>query len=259
MNNNYLVNYSQIFIPFYDVITNSGIDNAIRLGFPIEQIIREYTVFKNIIKFGDIVYDIGAYTGTHSIFFTLLGAKVFSFEPSPFNYYRLVKNIKPFCNIFSYDIAFHDKNYDIFTPFKDCNASSPLDLNKEQQIKYRIFDSFCLSNNLPEPDFMKIDIEGMETIFLKTIIELIKREKCSFYIELHPLPRFKEKLGHYENNPTWLHPEEGGYDFNEFKKYNYKFYRSVDSERFVEFDKDIDFNTLNGAIILIPSNKNIKI
>lgn len=85
--NDYYVDYGQnVKILFHDVNTASGIDNAIRWGldlFPPE----EKLIFAPpFIRKDDIVYDIGSYTLSHGVLFSLWGAKVFAFEPSPFNY-----------------------------------------------------------------------------------------------------------------------------------------------------------------------------
>lgn len=249
--NDFLVNCRNIFVPFYDCSTENGIDNAIRLGYSLQDIIAEHNIYERYVGPRSICYDIGAYVGTHSILFALLGAQVYSFEPSPFNYPRLKQNCLPFNQIKTFDIAFHEKEYDIVTKFKDC-TSAQHNAGREQLIKYRIFDKFIKDNNLCFPDFMKVDIEGMETVLLKTLRDILKKNKTVIYVELHPKPLEMMDLNRYDDNPNWLFINEGGYDFNELKDYNLRYYKSISNKDFEEIDKSYDFNTLDGALVLVP-------
>ena len=249
--NYHLVNCRNLLVPFYDCNTDSGIDRAIRSKFTLNQIIKERGLYEDLIKVSDVCYDVGAFVGTHSILFSLLGGIVYSFEPASLNYSRLIMNCDPFRSIKTFDIAFHEKEYNILTKFKDCNTAGH-NMDKEQFIKYRIFDKFIAENKIPAPDFLKIDIEGMETILLKTLKSILGNNKTKIYIELHPKSRETMNINSYSDNPNWLFTDEGGYDFNELKEYNYKYYKSISDCLFVEFNRDIDFNTLEGAIVLIP-------
>ena len=186
--NDYYVDYGQgIKVLFHDVTTNSGIDMAMRCGFDIFPPEEKLIFAPPFIRKDDIVYDIGAYTLTHSVLFALYGAKVFAFEPSPFNYPRLVKNANWF-NAHSqnaikcFDIAFHEKEYDVTTQFKDCNNTLPDNNDVVQFIKYKVLDKFMADNNLPVPDFIKMDIEGAEIEAVRGSINTIKKFKPAFAI-----------------------------------------------------------------------------
>ena len=60
----------------------------------------------------------------------------------------------------------------------------------------------------------------------------------------------------YEDNPSWLDPDEGGFDFNELKNYNYKLY-DCDDGSFKQFDESIDYNSVMAfkSFALIPKEK----
>lgn len=249
--NDFYVNYNTIMVPFYDVNTNSGIDNAIRHNMSL---FPEGIIFE-LIRPRDIVYDIGAYTGTHSILFALMGCEVYSFEPSPFNYPRCVKNCLPFRQIHVFDVAFHEKEYEISTQFKDCNNFYPDNNDREQFIKYHRFDNFIEQNKLPLPDFIKMDVEGMETILFKTFDLLLSQNKTIIYVERHKKLKNGSDLQNYPDNPNWLFVEEGGYDFNELKKYNCEFYNFGHDLFLKKININIDLNELDEALVIIPKNK----
>jgi hypothetical protein len=75
------------------------------------------------------------------------------------------------------------------------------------------FDDYFFANNLPDPVFVKMNIEGMETLALKKMTHIIRNVKPVFQIELHNSPEFRN-LG-YADYPGFLRVSEGGFDFNE--------------------------------------------
>lgn len=69
------------------------------------------TLFKNIIKKGDVMVDIGANIGYFSLLAASLGAKVYAFEPERKNFDYLLKNIElNKYNIFAFPKAVSNKN-----------------------------------------------------------------------------------------------------------------------------------------------------
>lgn len=250
------VDYGQgIKIPFYDAITESGIDRAMRFGMEIFPPEEKLIFSPPFVKKGDIVYDFGSYVGTHSILFSLYGAIVYSFEPSHFNYPRLVRNCAQFKNIKCFDVAFHEKEYDVTTQFKDCNNTLPDNNDAVQFIKYKILDKFIGENNLPVPDFIKMDIEGMETIVFKTLHNILSNNKTIIYVERHRKPANTPDLQHYPDNPNWRFPSEGGYDFNELKNYTLEAYNFKNDCLFRKLGPNSDFNDLDESLVLIPQSR----
>lgn len=241
-------------IPFYDCSSSSGIDNAIRHGMEIfpeeEKLMFSYP----FIRPGDIVYDVGGYVGTHSVLFTLAGAQVYSFEPSPYNFPRCVRNCAPFKQIKIFNVAFHEKEYDVTTRFKDCNNPTADNNDKEQFIRYKILPKFIQDNNLPIPDFIKLDIEGMETLVFKTLEPLIN-EKTIIYTERHLKKDNETGTGNYKDNPNWLFPEEGGYDFNELKKYHTHELYNLTNKCVLKKLINEDINQIDQSLVIIPKNR----
>jgi hypothetical protein len=67
------------------------------------------------------------------------------------------------------------------------------------------------------PNFIKLDIEGMESLVLKTFKFLFESSRPTMYVEIHAAQR-GNLIQNYEDNPHWKWVEEGGFDFNLLKK-----------------------------------------
>lgn len=205
--------------------------------------------YDNFIKKNDIVYDIGAHVGEMALNFLNKGAaKVLAFEPSKKNFIELKKNTEGL-NVECYDVAFHDKQYECLTRFKDCRRDTSGD--EEQHIKYVQLDNFIISNNLDLPQFVKIDIEGMEGIIYNNIELLLTSSRPLIFTEFH-VPARGNTSQDYKDNPHWKYPDEGGYDFNNLKNHKYGF---LDSN--LSLFKDGDYNPSPGHFqrLFIPLEK----
>jgi FkbM family methyltransferase len=130
-------------------------------------------------KSGEVFYDIGANVGCYSIVAATMKCKVLAFEPSPFNYYALCRNLQlndmsdliwPFC------VALHSENLiahlnmrftgpgQAGTSFVDSRDFFHKEFNpvfKQPTLGYRL-DDFIEFFHLPYPDHLKIDVDGNE-------------------------------------------------------------------------------------------------
>jgi FkbM family methyltransferase len=210
----------------------------------------ELYCYDHFIKNDNIVYDIGAHLGEMSNLFIGKGAKkVYAFEPSKFNFPILKENTKN-NNIDCYNIAFNDTEYSCITQFKDCIQDIGMDT--EQEIIYKRLDDFVKEFKIELPDFIKIDIEGMESIIFKTFDFLFEQKRPIIFTEFH-VPPLGDMRQDYENNPHWRMPDEGGYDFNELKKHNYCYI-----DKTLNITTEGDFNPARNSHlgrILIPKEK----
>jgi FkbM family methyltransferase len=250
---NYL-SYNTIQVPF-NCLGNGGIDTAIKVGAPVGTERELYTI---LIKPGDVCYDIGAYIGTHAIQFALLGGIVYAFEPSVHNFSRCVEHCKPFRQIKVFDVGFHEKSYVCETKFKDCNNKKAEDGDPIQTIKYEVLDDFIQKSKIPSPDFIKIDVEGMETSILKSFDKILKVYRPTLHIEIHYAPN--TTIQNYPDNPHWKTPDQGGFDFNLFyQKYFYYVFK-CDGKSIGQLDYDKDLNNLSGipSIVCVPVEKVLK-
>jgi FkbM family methyltransferase len=249
-----IVDYDGIPVEFFN-LEEGGIDQRIKSGgCPVSP--QEKSVFNHLTKPKDIVFDVGAYIGSHSIFFALKDTFVYAFEPSVRNYNRLVANTSSYPNISCYNIAFHDHEYKCDTLFKDCNTSISKD-TIVQPIEYVVIEKYISKMDIGYPNVVKMDIEGMETIVLNTFTVFFEQSRPRIILDAHRHGR-KYQVQRYQDNPSWLDPAEGGFDFNKLKEYRYKLY-NCDSGGFIQIPPETDYNTVMGfkSFALVPEEFNL--
>lgn len=176
---------------------------------------RIYGLYSKLFNVGDTVLDIGAYLGQNAVVCALLGAKVHTFEPSANNYERLLKVIRPFRNITPYCKAISDKFGSEKVVFNDCSGQY-----NASTVEYVILDEYIrATRRIEDPAFVKIDIEGMESIAMWGMSHIIENVRPIFDLELHfdMAPRSAMCRG-------WVDPENGGYDFHTFEDLKYKWF-----------------------------------
>lgn len=212
----------------------------------------EFDLYSIYVKDGSVAYDIGAHIGEISFQMKNKGADVYAFEPSPNNFPILKKNCEHL-GIKCYDIALHERTYSCSTQFKDCRTDYTDSNGKKndtiQQIEYVILEDFITKNSLPLPDFIKLDIEGMESLVLKTFKFLFEQKRPVIYVEIHAQSKSLDNQN-YPDNPHWVWPEDGGFNFNELK--NFKYNILIDGKY---LNKEEDWNPNPGShsnMILLP-------
>ena len=142
---------------------------------------RKIVLFKNIIKPGMRVLDLGANIGFYTVLFSKLAGKngkVFAFEPDAKNYKYLEGNTKTLHNVIVEKKAVSDKTGKI-------NLFISKDLNVDHQ-SYDIgegrvceeVDAIALDDYFLDDikiDFIKIDIQGYEPIALKGMSKIMRQ------------------------------------------------------------------------------------
>lgn len=172
------------------------------------------SIWRRFVKPGDVVFDIGAYVGLISLHFAALGGVVHAFEGSPRNFPRLKRMAQEFkaYKIATHQVALSDENQTIKTRFNDCvDREHPL-----QEIQYARLEDYMACYGLPDPNFVKMDIEGMETVALKAMTRLIHEVRPVWQIECHVGIPFK-----YDGYPGHVGVQDGGFDFEEFERAGY--------------------------------------
>lgn len=209
----------------------------------------ELTVYQKYINSEDIVYDIGAYHGEMTNIFAVKAKKVYAFEPSKRNFGQLLLNATA-DNITCFNLALHEKEFKIQTKFKDCGGEDPA-----QDISYVILENFIKSRSIELPNFVKMDIEGMEGVVLNTCKFLFKSSRPIMYVEIHAAPR-DSACQRYEHNPHFLYSEQGGFDFNLLKQYQYRYFHlNSGNLYFKELSAGDDYNPREGSFggtLMIP-------
>ncbi|PKD21135.1 hypothetical protein APR41_12020 [Salegentibacter salinarum] len=133
--------------------------------------------FQQIIKKGDIIFDLGANIGLTTIHASKLTGKkgrVYAFEPMPTTFNILNENIRlnRIKNVLALNFGLSDKNKkgEIFPNLHiNRGAASIYAANRIEgvEIDLKTLDSFISNNNIDKVDFIKIDIEGAEVPMLK--------------------------------------------------------------------------------------------
>jgi len=187
-------------------------------GITEKEIVEQESVWGSVssefLNKDSVVYDIGAYRGVTARGFAEIGAEVHAFEGSKINHDYLIENTKDLKNIMCYNVALHTSNYKTKTRFNDC-------INQEyllQEITYVRLDDFVSTNKIKDPNLIKMDIEGMESVVMLTCERFIADVKPIWLLSLH-----ENFPGFGLDYPGWVASEQGGYRFDNLFEY-YKVY-----------------------------------
>jgi FkbM family methyltransferase len=141
----------------------------------------------NLEKFV-LILDVGANIGNHSLYFSKISKKVFSYEPNPNTYELLKFNTRNVPNINIYNIGISNKNEKKFLNESNFNIgdSSIVSSIEKQDIKkdditlheinsFKLDDLQDFSNE--EISMIKIDVEGHELEVMDGAKNIIKKNK----------------------------------------------------------------------------------
>jgi FkbM family methyltransferase len=153
---------------------------------------------------GKTVYDIGAHIGIMTMFFSRAVGKVgrvVAFEPNPGSCVRLRQNLdlNRLKNVEIATVGLGDKRETktlVFDRFSAGAGSMDDEIkskilsekgSKALQVQAEIYtlDEYVKTNRWPEPDFIKIDVEGMEYKVLMGMTEIIHNYAPDLFIEIH--------------------------------------------------------------------------
>ena len=155
-------------------------------------------IFRHYIKPNHNVIDIGSYIGTHTLLFSILGRKVYAFEPQPLIFNCLTQTISDnsnLHNIIPYNIALYNNDGTIEMGTNNDGDCSSLEFRKKKFNNNFFINTKKLDNyNLEKIDFIKLDAEGSEFKILEGAIETIKRDRPKIVIEVWPTKTRLDKL-----------------------------------------------------------------
>jgi FkbM family methyltransferase len=150
----------------------------------------EVSVMQRFVQPGDVVFDIGANIGLHSILLSqLIGpqGRLHAFEPNPELVPALSCTISNLGNATLHTVALSDKNDEssLFVPPDDSMASLTdwtLDTALREDGEPRVvtcqqhrMDDLLKDGVLPAPDFIKCDVEGAELLVFRGGHETLDR------------------------------------------------------------------------------------
>ncbi len=158
-----------------------------------------YRVIKDLLKQGDVFFDIGACVGTFSLIAANIvkaSGRVYAFEPVLKHFERLKRNIalNGFENILLFKLALSDKNGGgkIFIPKTLNTGMASLSANNMQWADYEVeevelkkLDNFVKEQDVKRIDIIKIDVEGHELAVIKGAINSINKFKPRIIMEVN--------------------------------------------------------------------------
>lgn len=171
-----------------------AISGAITLGVYEKN---ESRFFREKVKEGMVVIDIGANVGYYTVMFAkLVGpfGRVISFEPGPENFYFLKKTIKinKFNNVEPYDFALSNKTgrgklFLCESNKGDHRIYNPDNTRESIDISITTLDNFLAEKKVENVDLIKMDIQGAEGMALNGMKDtLTQNKKISLIIEFWP-------------------------------------------------------------------------
>jgi FkbM family methyltransferase len=193
----------------------------------------EMEVIRNVIGFlpkDGIGFDIGGNVGVHTLVLAKYfeQGRVYAFEPQRLVYQQLVANIaiNSLVNVYPFNMAVGNEdghlNVPVLDPYKPASYGSlelgrpqvedigqwPDVLSTQETVELHRVDSL----GLPDPSFIKIDVEGMELDVLRGAYETIMRARPIMFIEY-----LKN-----DSSALYSHIKGVGYDIYDFAPtYNY--------------------------------------
>lgn len=161
----------------------------------------EVAVFRHFVKKGHVVLDIGANVGAHTVFFGKkvgLKGEVHAFEPQRILFQMLSGNmainniVRGYC--YHAAVGAEDGHITVpqITPWETFNFGA---LNVENHTIGDPVEQIAIDSlNLPRVDFVKIDVEGMESAVIKGAEQTIARARPVIYTENNPSPKANQLI-----------------------------------------------------------------
>jgi FkbM family methyltransferase len=149
---------------------------------------------------GKVVYDIGAFQGIMTLFFARQARAVVTYEPHPANYQRVLENVQlnALQNVVILNRALGDREstltlvYDprmpgaaTGDPAISAQIRSSLAQPGTTTVPVVCLDDDLTRHDLPRPDFVKIDVEGMELAVLRGMQKALAADHPVLYLEMH--------------------------------------------------------------------------
>lgn len=172
----------------------------------------EYTQYEvdfliQILNNECVIWDIGANIGYHTCAFASVSKYVYAFEPNHKNFNLLLKNTSSIKNVIAINVAVGDKNCLVslsdFDPLVAGNYGN-LRVNHEGQVNLCIrLDDFIID----KPDFIKIDVEGLEYPVLQGCLKILEQHRPVLYFEAHEtpdLPKIYTLLDNLQYHMYWI-------------------------------------------------------
>ncbi len=151
----------------------------------------EAALFKQVCNEGDVVLDIGANIGSHTLAFANMVGEtgyVYAFEPQPVIFQTLCANValNSLQNVATHGVALSDSAGDVLIPQIDYSRQSNFGSMEVERFEH---GSKIPKQTLDDPleftkiKLMKIDVEGMEAKVIRGARNTIKQHQPAVYVE----------------------------------------------------------------------------
>lgn len=164
--------------------------------------VEEESFLLNLKLDGQTIYDVGGDQGIYTLFFASRvgdNGKVVTFEPNPESYRRIIMNVRlnEFQNVDVRPIGLGEKKDKLTFVFPDGEPARGsadrgiqaqiLQEKKPRSIEIEVnsLDDEMTSADLPKPDLVKIDVEGLEMDVLLGMKKTIEKHRPNLFIEVH--------------------------------------------------------------------------
>ena len=159
----------------------------------------EHAFLRSLNLAGRVVFEIGAFQGILTLFFSSRAKEVIAYEPNPPSHARVLQNLElnNRTNVRVRNLAVGERagNITLLTdPLMPGGTSGDATVARQIRgsssvtsvdVPVVTIDDDIAAGHLPAPDFVKIDIEGMELPALKGMIRTIERHRPDLYLEMH--------------------------------------------------------------------------
>ncbi len=175
-------------------------------------------LFMKLLKYSDIVFDVGASTGIYALIAATYNPiiKVYAFEPAPRTFDCLKNNVEinKLQNLYIDSIAI--TNYDGNDTFYITSHDIPIDsslrqdhrkVHKAISVHVLTLDTFVKTNNIEKVDLIKMDVEANEYKVLEGATNILEKDKpiiISEVLERKTVKFFNSILDNYGYKYFWI-------------------------------------------------------
>ncbi|MGV1100381.1 FkbM family methyltransferase [Thiovibrio sp. JS02] len=240
--------------------TTGYVDRCIREAGIFEPL--STRVVRQLVKPGDVVLDVGANIGYYTVLLSkLVGGqgKVICFEPTKHYGSVLEKNIQAngLRNIELLRVGLSDKQQEMDIQIGEHSATLHVPGNKKLNFSEKIqlipLDAYLGSHPLPRLDFIKIDVDGHEPLFLEGAKEALQRHEPIILLEIshmHYLNAGYNAWDFYKllkNQGYYIYHEQGLVELRNLEEFLVKCGNFAYSANIVLSKRRLEFASEDGA------------
>ncbi len=165
-------------------------------------------VFRRIIRPGDVVFDVGANLGLHTLTFSKLAREVVAFEPNP----SLTPNLRrtaaglPNARLLECCLSERDGAVEFHISDWDHMLGSMADWTGQPtqgvSVAARSVDSLLAEGAVPSPQVLKVDVEGAELLVFRGADKLFGGPDAPRFVVFEELNTASRKLGIPDGAPA---------------------------------------------------------